>query len=56
MHLQHYLYPRITIDDTVCFSKPCVRGLRMPVASILEYLGVTAAKRRTHPAPDSGPT
>jgi uncharacterized protein (DUF433 family) len=38
MHMQHYLYPRITVDDTICFGKPCIRNMRMPVASILAYL------------------
>lgn len=35
----HPLYPRITLDPETCFGKPCVRGLRIPVASILSYLG-----------------
>ena len=26
------------MDPEKCFGKPCVRGLRMPVASILVYL------------------
>jgi uncharacterized protein (DUF433 family) len=26
------------MDSEKCFGKPCVRGLRMPVASILAYL------------------
>ena len=26
------------MDPEKCFGKPCVRGLRMPVASILAYL------------------
>ena len=38
MYIQHYLYQRITIDPNVCFGKPCIRGLRMPVASLLDYL------------------
>ena len=35
---------RITIDPTVCHGKPCVRGLRYPVESLLELLssGMTA--------------
>jgi len=39
MQKQHYQYARITIDPEVCFGKPCIRGMRMPVASILAYLG-----------------
>lgn len=35
---------RITIDSTVCHGKPCVRGLRYPVETLLELLssGMTA--------------
>ena len=29
---------RITLDSDVCHGKPCVRGLRYPVESILEWL------------------
>jgi uncharacterized protein (DUF433 family) len=29
---------RITIDPAVCHGKPCVRGLRYPVETILELL------------------
>lgn len=29
---------RITIDSQVCHGKPCVRGLRYPVETILEWL------------------
>ncbi len=29
---------RITVDPDVCHGKPCVRGLRYPVETILEYL------------------
>ena len=38
MQLHHYRFPRITLDPAKCFGKPCVRGLRMPVSSILSYL------------------
>ncbi|MDO8933215.1 MAG: DUF433 domain-containing protein [Rhodocyclaceae bacterium] len=35
---------RITIDPAICHGKPCVRGLRYPVETILEWLaaGMTA--------------
>jgi len=39
MQMQHYLYNRITVDPNVCSGKPVIRGMRMPVASILDYLG-----------------
>ena len=38
MQIRHYKFNRITLDPDKCFGKPCIRGLRMPVASILSYL------------------
>jgi uncharacterized protein (DUF433 family) len=38
MEIRHYKFGRITLDPNKCFGKPCIRGLRMPVASILSYL------------------
>lgn len=38
MEIRHYRFNRITLDPDKCFGKPCVRGLRMPIASILSYL------------------
>jgi uncharacterized protein (DUF433 family) len=32
------LLSRITIDPNICHGKPCVRGLRYPVETVLEYL------------------
>ena len=32
------LLSRITVDPQICHGKPCVRGLRYPVETILEYL------------------
>ena len=32
------LLSRITIDPSVCHGKPCVRGLRYPVETILDLL------------------
>jgi uncharacterized protein (DUF433 family) len=29
---------RITIDPEICHGKPCIRGMRYPVESMLEYL------------------
>ena len=29
---------RITIDPNICHGKPCIRGLRYPVETILELL------------------
>ena len=38
MEIRHYQFDRITMDPEKCFGKPCIRGLRMPVASVLAYL------------------
>ena len=32
------LLTRITIDPAICHGKPCVRGLRYPVETLLELL------------------
>ena len=32
------LLRRITVDPTICHGKPCVRGLRYPVAMLLELM------------------
>ena len=32
------LLTRITIDPATCHGKPCVRGLRYPVETLLELL------------------
>ena len=32
------LRARITIDPEICHGKPCIRGLRYPVETILELL------------------
>ncbi len=38
MQIRHYKFDRITLDPEKCFGKACIRGMRMPVASILSYL------------------
>jgi uncharacterized protein (DUF433 family) len=32
------LLSRITIDPSVCHGKPCIRGLRYPVETLLDLL------------------
>ena len=32
------LLDRITIDPNICHGKPCIRGLRYPVETLLELL------------------
>jgi uncharacterized protein (DUF433 family) len=38
MELQHPLYTRITVNPAVCSGKPCIRGMRFPVATLLGYM------------------
>ena len=38
MALHHPSYPRITMDPAVCAGKPCIRGMRFPVTTLLGYL------------------
>jgi uncharacterized protein (DUF433 family) len=38
LEIRHYKFDRITIDPEKCFGKPCIRGLRIPVTSVLSYL------------------
>ena len=38
METRHYKFDRITLDPGKCFGKPCIRGLRIPIASVLSYL------------------
>ncbi len=38
MEIRHYKFDRITLDPEKCFGKPCIRGLRLPVSSVLSYL------------------
>ena len=32
------MHPLITINPDICHGKPCIRGLRYPVESVLEWL------------------
>lgn len=38
MQKTNALTERITIDPEICHGKPCIRGLRYPVETILELL------------------
>lgn len=38
MELQHPVYTRITMNPEVCSGKPCIRGMRFPVVTLLGYL------------------
>ena len=37
---------RITIDPTICTGKPCIRGLRFPVARLLGLLAAGETRER----------
>lgn len=37
--MENSLLQGITLDPNICHGKPCIRGLRYPVESILELLG-----------------
>jgi uncharacterized protein (DUF433 family) len=39
MEHQHYKFDRITFNPDKCFGKPCIRGFRMPVSTLLAYMG-----------------
>jgi uncharacterized protein (DUF433 family) len=41
---QNNLLNRITTSPTLCHGKPCIRNLRYPVVSILEYLAAGDSK------------
>ena len=38
MELRHPQFPRITMNPAVCAGKPCIRGMRFPVTTLLGYL------------------
>jgi uncharacterized protein (DUF433 family) len=40
------LFNRITIDPAVCTGKPCIRGLRFPVARLLSLLAAGETRER----------
>ncbi|MEL6366194.1 MAG: DUF433 domain-containing protein [Pseudomonadota bacterium] len=42
--MQTEVFPRITVDPEVCFGKPCIRGLRVRVADVLEMLAAGATR------------
>lgn len=41
--IMNNLLARITIDPLVCHGKPCVRGLRYPIETLLELLSLGMA-------------
>jgi len=39
-----YLVDRITVDSSICSGKPTIRGKRITVQTILEFLGAGDSK------------
>ena len=39
-----YIFDRITLDDKLCNGKPTIRGKRITVQTILEFLGAGESK------------
>jgi len=39
-------FERITVDPAVCTGKPCIRGLRFPVARILGLLAAGETREK----------
>ena len=35
---RHFLLDRISVNPTVCFGKPCIKGTRIWVSLILDFL------------------
>ncbi|MEM0994724.1 MAG: DUF433 domain-containing protein [Bacteroidota bacterium] len=44
MELQHPSFPRVTINPAICFGKPCIRGMRFPITTLLAYLAGGTSK------------
>lgn len=38
IELRHPQFSRITINPQVCMGKPCIRGMRFPVVTLIGYL------------------
>ncbi len=38
MELQHPTFRRSTFNPEICTGKPCIRGMRFPVSTLLGYL------------------
>jgi uncharacterized protein (DUF433 family) len=38
VELRHPQFTRITINPRVCMGKPCIRGMRFPVVTLVGYL------------------
>lgn len=50
------MFTRITIDPAICTGKPCIRGLRFPVARLLGLLASGQTREailQAYPYPES---
>ena len=45
-HMALMTFTRITVDPAVCTGKPCIRGLRFPVARLLGLLAAGETRER----------
>jgi uncharacterized protein (DUF433 family) len=53
----HVTFTRITVDPAVCTGKPCIRGLRFPVARLLGLLAAGETREqilKAYPYLESG--
>jgi len=46
VHNLEIMFNRITIDPAVCTGKPCIRGLRFPVARLLGLLAAGESREQ----------
>jgi uncharacterized protein (DUF433 family) len=46
VHNLKIMFNRITIDPAVCTGKPCIRGLRFPVARLLGLLAAGESREQ----------
>lgn len=46
MDVHHFRYDRITFNPEKCLGKACIRGLRMPVSSLLSSLASGMSERQ----------
>lgn len=44
MDVHHFRYDRITFNPEKCFGKACIRGLRIPVSSLLSSMAAGMAE------------
>jgi uncharacterized protein (DUF433 family) len=56
-YLEGMAFTRITIDPAICTGKPCIRGLRFPVARLLGLMAAGGSREailKAYPYLESG--